>query len=211
MVVVKTARDFFVKNHKELKAFAVYKTGISDADVINDLVQDFYVRMITSKTLDTFDPNQEDHESVKCLFESYICYLFCWQLPYRKKKNYRVHLRAYSVCKKDSKIGKQEYDIYDHVGSDADIKVDPVYDAAIVTDEKEKHLDWYIERFKEYILKTESPKEAHRLVTLLESRYEGCNSRDVAVMLGVSDNMAKIHKQKLHKKFKEWTRDQIDL
>lgn len=211
MVVVKTERDFFVKNDKELKRFAKSKTGILDKELINDLVQDFYVRLIQSETLKTFNPSHLEYGTVKDLFEAYICNFFCWQLSYLKKKNYRVQLKAYSICKKESRIGREEYDIYDHVGPEADIKVDPVYDASIVTGEKEKHLDWYVQRFKEYILKTEPPEEAYRLVTLLESRYEGCNSRDVAVMLGVSDNMAKIHKKKLYKKFKEWRREQIDL
>jgi len=89
MEVVKSVEEFAKKNEKELVAFMCSKTGIYDKQVIHDTIQDFYVKLIKSKALETYDP-------AKGAFATYMCNLFCWLLSLQGKRHFRIKYKAIS-------------------------------------------------------------------------------------------------------------------
>lgn len=205
MVPVRKVDEFVKENEDQIKHFMSYKTGIIDEDIINDQVQDFYIKLIETRALDTYD-------SKKGSFNTYISNLFCWMLPGMARKNFRVKYKVISrVSKRGSLLllaNEDAYDVWDFVDtSKAKYRVSPQYDAFHVKMEEEEETERHLEEFKDYIRKTESDKNARRMITYLEQRYAGCNAVNVALTLGLSANMVKIIKQNLWDKYNQWNQD----
>jgi len=223
MVVVKTVKEFFLKNDQQLKKFMQYKTGIYDTNLINETVQEFYIKLIQSNALESYDPEKNS-------FDTYILNLFCWMLPYLSKKNFRYKhaaiprksLKYYDVedateerhffdyrlmsyvQRVDDKVWGVEDDIFNYVHDrNPDYVPSTAYDSSLFEDTNPEALK-YVEDFKRYIRNTETSKNADRMILFIEQKFQGCRSFQIAEMLGVSCNMVKFIKQNLQKKYTRW-------
>lgn len=221
MVVVKTVEEFAKQNEEQLKLFMRYKTGIYDEDIIRDTVQEFYIRLITTRALENFDEE-------KGKFDTYIANLFCWLLPSLRKIKFRnivtktvtVNENGNEVRKKvevihevlstfkyrsDKIWGKAEDDVWDHVGNyNSHLAIDALYNYSHVYVEEERKLEDKYKAFVRHIRETEPHKRAERMILVLNCRNDGCRSKDIARMLGISDNMVKIIKNRIRDKYFEW-------
>lgn len=199
MVAVKSVKEFAQKNEKDLRAFSRYKTGINDTDILNDQIQDFYVRLIKSRALETYD------ESLGS-FDSYIISLFCWTLLYLGKKNFRAQYRVISsVENKFMGEDSSDADIWNYVGArDAFLRIDRKYLNRCVSISEEYRIYECLQDFKKYIRRTESENYAYKMIYFLEHRKQGCRSKDIAGALGVSFAMVSRLKKRAFQKFLEW-------
>jgi len=218
---VNTVEEFARQNEEQLKMFMKYKTRIHDEDIINDTVQEFYVKLIETKALEAFDENQGE-------FSTYVTRLFCWLFPVLRKRNFRnIVTRTIREEVNGKKIKKKveviyevlstfksgsdrmwrttENDIWDYVSSkNSYLNLHSLYCNSHVMPDVENDLECSFQRFIKYIEKTEPVKRAERMVFVLKHRYDGCKSRDIAIMLGVSDNMVKLIKNSVREKYQEW-------
>lgn len=104
MVVVKTVEEFQRENENELKSFLSHKTGIIDQEILKDTIQDFYVRLIQTKSLEGFDENRAPTEDQNTLnYERWVCNNFCWFMPLMRKKNYTKVLKLRVLSEKERK------------------------------------------------------------------------------------------------------------
>lgn len=199
MEIVRDVKSFVDKNGEQLQRFFTYKTGIVDRELVHDHLQEFYVKMIQTKALESY---REEEGS----FDTYISTLLCWMLPYRAKKNVSVQYSFISRVQKPGQSLQEAVDVWDHMGNfEGPYKVDfSPCTPRILDDPDEELLQQYLGEFKEYILRTESRVNSSRMFTFLQCKQEGCNSAEIAVALGVSDNMVKIIKQRLRRKFEIW-------
>jgi len=199
MEVVQDVKSFVKRNGGQLQKFFIYKTGIIDRELIHEHIQEFYLKLIKTKAL-------EQYREEKGSFDSYILNLFCWLMPQMAKKNHSVH-HSFISCVQDKRRGASEAeDIWDHLSnSEGPYKIDFSPCTPRILDDGEEDLFLrYLEDFKAYISKTENDLNVHQMLTLLDKKQAGCKSTDIALILGVSDNMVKIIKQKLHRKFEIW-------
>jgi hypothetical protein len=199
MEVVRDVKSFVAKNGDQLQKFFIYKTGIIDRELIHEHLQDFYVKMIQTRALESY---REDEGS----FDSYISTLLCWMLPYKAKKNVSVHFDFITKVQRPGQLPREADDIWEYMGTfEGPYKVDFSPCTPRIFDNTDEELfQQYLNEFKEYITKTESPINVRRMLIFLECRQEGCNSAEIAVYLGLSDNMVKIIKQRLLEKFELW-------
>lgn len=213
MVAVRTVKEFAEQNEQELKSFMIYKTGIRDEEIIRDTVQDFYVKLIESRALDKFDPAQVTYGSLEKCFSTYICNLFCWLLPMLAKKNFRARFNVISAVHfRNSPASYFNYatDVWDYTMTDNNTNpyvsfcVDPHYGASHTSVDEEYVAHATFEDFREHVVETEKPKKADRILELIDRRAEGCTSRDVASILGLSGNMVKMIKNHAREKFYHW-------
>jgi hypothetical protein len=199
MEIVRDVKSFVKKNGKQLQNFFIYKTGIRDRELIQEHLQDFYLRMIQTKALELY---KEDKGS----FDTYISTLLCWLLPVKAKKNVSVQ---YDFITK-VRIGMQTIfdadDVWEHIGAfNGPYKIDfSPCTPRVFDEEEESTFNQYLNEFKDYVKNTESRNSANQMITFLDCKKIGCNSSDVAAILGVSDNMVKFIKQKLQRKFDRW-------
>ena len=202
MVEVKTVREFARKNEKDLKKFMQYKTGIYDEDLIKEAVQEFYVKLIETKSLLSYNPSLGT-------FKTYITNLFCWQLPQLGRKNFRQSKDVVSVVKND-KTYQNDYDeVWNCLGredhrSGISFVLHPNYHTSNMYYDEEFAAENMLEAFISYVEKTEPPKKAQRTIEFLRRRMEGCNSVDLASILDLSNNMVKIIKNSAYDKYKRW-------
>lgn len=199
MEIVRDVKSFVTKNGEQLQRFFIYKTGITDRELIHEHLQEFYVKMIQTHALETYDEE-------KGSFDTYISTLLCWLMSYKKKKNLNIKYSFISSVCVDSQSLCDESDIWDHVGTfEGNFKVDFSPCTPRTFDNSDEEIfNHYLKEFKEYIHITESPKNIDRMLTFLECKENGCNSSEIAVVLGVSDNMVKIIKHRLKEKFGRW-------
>jgi len=94
-------------------------------------------------------------------------------------------------------------------------KVCSAYETSLFDDTIDPAASGYIENFKNYIRSTETPKMAEKMITYLDHKLEGCKGVMIATMIksskkgaekkvGVSNNMVKIIRQNLQRKFVKW-------
>jgi DNA-directed RNA polymerase specialized sigma24 family protein len=199
MEIVRDVETFVEKNGEQLQRFFIYKTGITDRELIHEHLQEFYVKMIQTHALETYDEE-------KGSFDTYISTLLCWLLSYKKRKNLSIKYKFISSVSTDSQSVSEESDIWDHVSiSEGNFKVDFSPCTPRIFDNTDEYMfNHYLNEFKGYIHKTELPRNRDRMLTFLECKENGCNSSEIAVVLGVSDNMVKIIKQKLREKLERW-------
>lgn len=199
MEIVRDVKEFVDKNESQLQKFFIYKTGIKDKELIREHLQDFYVKMIQTRALESYSVD-------KGSFDTYISTLLCWLLPARAKKNVSVQYKFVSSVKKKDQCFREEDEVWDHIGNfEGPFKVDfSPCTPRILDDPDEKLFIQYLDDFKEYIKRTESAKSSDSMLIFLQRKQEGCNSSEIAIALGVSDNMVKIYKQRLRRKFEIW-------
>lgn len=196
MEIVRDVKTFVRKNGEQMKKLFIYKTGITDRELIHEHLQDFYVKMIQTGALESY---REDQGS----FENYIFTLLCWLLPYKAKKNVSVKYQFLSQIRTESLSLE---DIWDHAGNfEGPYKFDFSPCTPRIVEENEEILfQQYFRDFKKYIQKTEEYRSCDQMITFLDLKESGCKSSDIAVFLGVSDNMVKFIKQKVQRKFLKW-------
>lgn len=199
MEIVRDVKSFVEKNGEQLQKFFIYKTGIFDRELVHEHLQEFYVKMIQTKALETYSEKEGS-------FEAYIYTLLCWMLPYKAKKNVAVQYEFITRVRREDQTAFDADDIWDHLGTfEGPYKVDFSPCTPRILEERDEELfNQYIEEFKEYISETESERVSYQMFTYLEGKQNGCNSSDIAKILGVSDNMVKFIKQKVQRKFELW-------
>lgn len=199
MEIVRDVQSFVEKNGTQLQRFFIYKTGITDRELIHEHLQEFYVKMIQTRALESFDENQGS-------FDTYISTLLCWMLPYLAKKNVSAQHDFITRVFKKGQPETDAEDVWDHMGTfEGPYKIDfSPCTPRIFDDGDEELFSQYMEDFKKYIKRTESKKVTHQMFTYLSGKQNGCCSSDIAILLGISDNMVKIIKQRLQVKFERW-------
>lgn len=196
MEIVRDIKTFVRKNGEQMKKLFIYKTGIKDQELVKEHLQDFYVKMIQTGALESY---KEDRGT----FENYIFTLMCWLLPQKAKKNIAIKYTFVSQVSTDSNTRE---DIWDHAG---DFSGPFRFDFCpctprIVEEQEERTYCQYLKEFKEYIVSTETVHSSDQMITFLTMKEEGCRSSDIAIHMGVSDNMVKFIKQKVQRKFERW-------
>lgn len=199
MEIVRDVKSFVKKNGDQLKKLFIYKTGITDRELVHEHLQDFYVKMIQTDAL-------KFYREEKGPFENYICTLLYWLLPYKAKKNVSVQYKFISQVTEDRMTQIPNRDIWDHAGTfEGPFKFDFSPCTPRITDDSERHLiNQYLSEFRDYIYKTEPEKSRNQMLTFLNCKLNGCRSTEIALILGVSDNMVKFIKQKVQRKFARW-------
>jgi len=205
MVVVTNVRDFALLNAEDLRRFMMYKTGIRDVEVIKDTIQDFYVKLIDTKALDTFNPKEGT-------FKTYIMNLFCWLFPVLANRNPRSKYTIVSHVRTSERrhpYTDDMLDVYETVATPgraphAINTIDPNYFASHVREDEELESDLEIREFVEYLKRTQTPRSLSRLLPYVEHKACGCNGADVAKILGVSNNMVKIIKERARIEYETW-------
>ena len=205
MVVVDNVKDFAKKNEEDIRRFLTSGKGkfIFDADMVNDIIQNFYVRLIKSDALSNFDPKIAS-------FETYIITILCNMLPYEKKRNPNARYSHVSVLSNpDSHSNHEEdLDVFDFVyGANAHSEYGIVRynmpDSVYLQEDMESVNNMLA--FIEYLKETEPNKaKVERMVCFLEHKMLGLKATDIASILGVSDNMVKIVKNNIYDKYKKW-------
>lgn len=199
MVMVRDMKKFAILNEDHLIRFFKYKTGINDPQIINDCIQEFYFKLFKTKTLENYDEKQGS-------FDTYVLTFFCWILSYFKNRNFRNKYNAISEVKIQHGNTEETYDIWNLVNNiTGPYRIDmshPLH--SIFEEEAENSLQNYFHDFKEYIKRTESKYRAHQMLVFIDGKTDGCKSTDIAGMLGISDNMVKIIKQRVRIKFDLW-------
>lgn len=195
MVQVRDVREFARKNEKHLKRFVSYKTGIIEKSLVDEIIQEFYLNLLRSDALETYDEKLGS-------FETYIMNRLCWIFPQIKKKNVRIqHSLVSHVQHRSSRI-----DVWEYVGKDKkNYNIDPNFFCSYnITCQDEEECRQCLEEFIEYIKKTEEPTKAERMISVIRHRAAGCKSVDIAGMLKVSPTMVKLIKRDAERKYKEW-------
>jgi hypothetical protein len=199
MVEVRNVKEFAVKNEEQLIRFFKYKTGIFDKDMVDEHIQEFYVKLIQTKALEGYDKKKGN-------FDTYIATLLCWVLPAMAKKNVSIQHEFVSVAKQ-IRHGVSEFeDIWEHT---TDFTGPYKFDrTGFIPDTGECSPDELFEQclkeFKEYLKRTESENSFKQMMIYLEYKQEGFKSAYIAKVLGVSDNLVKLIKQRLQKRFILW-------
>jgi len=205
MECVKSVDEFARRNSDDLKKFMIYKTGIHDTDLIRDTIQEFFVKLIESRALETYDP-------AKGTFKTYIMNLFCWLLPVMAKKNKSVKYTFVSHVK-DRDRHHQWYGRYTDVfegmsgksdGPYADNAVDTCYDASHVREAEELEAERSLNSFVKFVQNTQPPSVAERIVPFVQYREQGCNGADIAKMLGLSNSLMKTVRERAGNSYEEW-------
>jgi len=226
MIIVKTVKEFVKQNEKHLIRFLQYKTGINDREMIDDTLQEFYMRLYQTKALESYDEKRGT-------FDTYIGNLFCWMLPFLSRKNFKYrhtlmpkryrdkyldknekgisnnHMYDYRmmsyVNKDNSKMWVDGDDVFNYVHENsATFKISKAYETSYFDTDEDPALSGYLESFKTYIRETESPRSAEKMILFLEQRVAGCKGVEIAGMMKVSNNMVKIIKHTLKRKYDTW-------
>jgi RNA polymerase sigma factor (sigma-70 family) len=205
VVVVNNVEDFAKNNEEDLRRYLTSGKGklIFDPEMVNDIIQNFYVRIIKSDALSKFDPTLAS-------FETYIITILCNMLPHERKRNPHARYTHISVLSNpDSKSRHDEdIDVFDFVYGNSDY-------SGMSIDRKNMPDSVYLQEdidsvnnmlaFIEFIKDTEPNKaKADKMVSFVEHKMQGLLATDIAVMMGVSDNMVKIMKNNIYDKFKKW-------
>lgn len=204
MECVKTVREFALKNENDLKRFYIHKTHITDPDMVRDTIQEFYVKLIQSRSLETYDPS-------KGSFKTYIMNLFSWLFPVLANRNLRMKYTFVSqVAERDNGVWGGEYtDVFNVVASSkagpyVENAVDSTYSAAHVHVNDEQESLRTLREFIEYVKSTQSPKTAERIISYISLDRQGCTGRDIVKILGGSVKTIKLVKNKVAETYQQW-------
>ena len=206
MVRVTTVEDFKKYNEDQLKRFMVSQTGIYDREIINDVVQDFYVRLIRSRALDRFNPDEKGAN-----FSTWVCNILGWTLPENKKKNFRAQYKVISIIPDpESKGGcTKEVDVWDGINSYTDnpyYRLESGYTVSNVQHDREEESKRNIRSFIRYLETTETPEKAKKMIEYLEYRMDGLNDVAIAGIFNMTNAMMRIIRLAIQKKYYKWKR-----
>lgn len=206
MVRVKSVDEFARHNEGDLRRYMSYKTGIRDSDIIRDTIQEFYVKLIETRALDTYDP-------ARGTFKTYIMTLFSWLFPVLANRNPRAKYTFVSWVRENGR-GKSAddesvVDVFERTASLGDSAYidnvfDPRYAASHVCLNEDLHADIELGDFMRFVRRTQTEKSSQRIRSYLLLRRSGCNGADVARILGVSNNMVKMIKERVKESYEEW-------
>jgi hypothetical protein len=137
------------------------------------------------------------------------------QTQQKKKKMYHEYRVVSHVSKRESRLAEEATDVFDLVSKDyGTLRINRSYEASLYDQDNDPVVAGYVEDFKQYIRRTESPNMTEKMITYLESKLDGCKGVEIAPMLknsrrrkdktGVSNNMVKIIRQNLQKKYSMW-------
>jgi DNA-directed RNA polymerase specialized sigma24 family protein len=120
--------------------------------------------------------------------------------------NHMYDYRMMSYVNKDnSKMWVDGDDVFNYVhDNSATFKISKAYETSYFDTDEDPVLSGYLESFKAYIRETESPRSAEKMILFLEQRVAGCKGVEIAGMMKVSNNMVKIIKHTLRKKYDTW-------
>lgn len=207
MVIVRTVEEFHKYNEKELRMFMIYKTGIRDKDLIDDTIQEFYLRLLKSKALEKFDPHVCENKDLKILFQTWVCSYFCWLLPLMKKKNFRKRFEIISNVVVERKGKEEEVSVFDFLGNEEReyaISNSYYYDNIKLNEEFDIKIN--LESFFKYVRKTEKPKKADQIISYINYRIVGLKGIDISILMGVSNPMVNTIKGRAVQKLSKWIR-----
>ena len=111
MVIVDNVSDFAKKNEEDLRRFLTNRKGIFDPELVNDIIQNFYLRIIKNEALEKYDPSRGS-------FKTYIMTILCNMLKHEKNRNPRaVHDHLSSVSNRDNGFSRnsEEVDVFEFV------------------------------------------------------------------------------------------------
>lgn len=215
MVIVKTVEEFHRQNEQELRDFMMYKTGIRDKDMIDDTIQEFYVRLIKSRVLEKFDESEATYGSTQTLFETWICNMFCWLLPIMKKRNFRDRFKVISRVLTERGKSKVFVDVWESVGSSSFYSTDFNIAAGYYNDQIGltglTEFEHDVESLIRYVRATEKPEKADQMVSFIRYKLEGLNGVDIACLLQISNAMVNTIKNNLYLKMREWKEQTTEL
>lgn len=226
MDVVNSVEEFVKRNENDLRRYMIFKTGIFDKNLVDEAIQEFYVKLIETKALETYD---EDEGA----FSTYITNLFCWTLPGLRNKNFRINFDVLSSVSVGTGYDARRMDIWDviYMRSNRVSKFKPKKPASkreeirTSTEASNPRISFNVEasfpcpaldnmnedlfireleNFKDYIKKTESKRNAKRMILYIDRKLDGCLSVDIAKMLKVSTTMVRIIKRELRYKYLKW-------
>jgi len=229
MVVVRSVEDFARKNEGDLRRLMNYKTGIFDKDLVDESIQDFYVKLIETRALEIYDEEAGT-------FKTYITNLFFWTLPKSRRDNFRVNFDVFSsVTVAGCNSTQKNVDVWDFISSKSthtvdfepkkrvskkteedeerstadktssvSFKVDCRFSCPAIDSAKEAEFNRELEEFKRYIKRTEPKNKAERMVMYIDRKREGCLGTDIASMLSLSTAMIRLIKNELKEKYREW-------
>lgn len=206
MVVVKTIEEFYQENDQQLRDFMVYKTGIKDQDIINEAIQEFYIRLINSKVLEEFNEDNVKYGSVEKVFETWICNMLCWVLPVMKKKNFRKDGKMVSRVKVNLGDSETEMDILDLIDiQDSNFRISEDFEESrLIPNQTLTKENLIFDDLIKFIKRTEPDKKAQQMISYIEYRREGLLGTDISVILKVSNSTINTLKNNIAKKVAEW-------
>jgi DNA-directed RNA polymerase specialized sigma24 family protein len=214
MVVVKTVEEFYKKNHNDLKSFMMFKTGITDTDLINDTLQEFYLRLVGHNILDTYDdkraPNEKEN---KQNFESWIMYRLCWVFTYMKKKEEKEeHYNSISQVEdiEDSSV-KDIWEVIDTTKRNKFFTVNKDYHASLMEQEDENSVNKHLNSFLRHIEKRLPEKRAGEIKKYMLYKAQGLNNVDIAACMGMSSTMVNFIKEDAARRYKSWKKHQVTV
>jgi len=206
MVVVDNVKDFAKYNEEDIRRFLTSSRGkkLFDLDMVNDIIQSFYVRLINSGALSKFNPELAS-------FDTYIITILCNMLPQERRKNTFIRYRHVSVIPNPSRGNSgtdDNVDIFDHLHGNSrnpNLHIERKNVPSSIFREEEDECVNHIRAFIQFIKESEPNKrKARKMVCFLENKLEGCLATEIAMILGVSDNMVKIIKNNIYNKYKKW-------
>lgn len=206
MVVVKTIEEFHEKNEQELRDFMVYKTGIYDKNLIDDAIQEFYLRLITSNALERFDANELKYGELESLFETWICNIFCWLLPQMKKRNFRSRFEVHSFVHVKINNKVIQIDVWDILGNEEEgydiakgYSNDQIYNSNNIS--YEHLLSSFLRYLKSHVQNSEIRE---KMIEYINYKKDGMKDIDIAKILKLSNSSMNILKSKIRQKEKSW-------
>jgi DNA-directed RNA polymerase specialized sigma24 family protein len=204
MEVVKTVREFALKNEEDLRRYYIHHTHITDPDLVREAIQEFYVKLIQGRSLETYDPS-------KGTFKTYIMNMFHWLFPILARRNLRMKYTFVSqVLDRDAQMRYDEYtDVFEilagrEAGPYLENVIDPSYEASHAGAHEEDDSDGTVKDFSRYVQRSQTPNSAKHILPYLEYQTKGCSGADIAQMLGVSNNMVKFVKEKVADTYEQW-------
>lgn len=210
MVIVKTVEEFHRQNEKELRDFMMFKTGICDKDMIDDTIQEFYVRLIKSRVLDKFDESEATYGSTQKLFETWICNMFCWLLPVMKKRNFRHRFDVISALLIERGNATCLVDVWESLQGSG-FTVAAGYHSDQVDMDNLTEYEYDVESLVRYIKLTEKKDKADQMVSYIRHKLDGLNGVDIAGILKVSNAMVNTIKNNLYAKMQEWKDQALEI
>lgn len=201
MVQTDNVRDFYINNHEELKKFFIYKTGIRDPELIKDHMQDFYHKLESSKSLETYDKKLGS-------FNTYVLNYLCWMLPIAAKKNMHVKYEILSHIKLD-KDNCRFKNIFSYVSASEDnsyLSIDGNCSSVSLNLNDEANVEFkdYMDKFKDYIKKTENKLTSSRMLEVIDLKIMGYKASHIARILRFTDMTISLLNKRLKEKYAVW-------
>jgi len=216
MVVVKTVKEFYEKNHNELRSFMMYKTGIGDADLINDTLQEFYLRMVQCNVLEAYDahlaPNEKENRQN---FESWICYRLCWVFGIMKKRTQKEDLyNTISQVEKLEDGSSEPMDIWEVVDTTKKNKyftIDGHYHVSQIEQEEEADVNKHLNAFARHIERTLPEDKSEKIKNYMSYKVQGLNSVDIGSIMNISNTAVNMIRDDAKLRYEQWRRRQVAI